>query len=196
MPVQLILIVEDQLSEAVAKKLLQSTGRDHEVVNTLRWNKDTIRKRIQGINRSAAGFRYFVLTDQDVRGRCPPAAIYELREPLHPNLLYRFAVLEIESWVLAHRQAVANFLSVPVRNIPPDTETINQPKEFLIQLARRSPSRRVKRDIVPRPGSTSKVGPDYNGQLSEFIREHWDVNVAAQASASLARAFQRIKAFC
>lgn len=195
MPTALALIVEDRPSEVVARKLLAATGRDFDVCNVMRWSKDTIRERIHGINRAARGFPWFVLTDQDTKERCPPVAIAELREPKHPNLIYRFATMEIESWLLADRRGASDFLHVPLHRIPEDTDSISHPKEFLLGLARRSRSRTIREDLTPRSGSTSRIGPDYNGRLSEFVGDAWDVRTACDHSPSLRRSFDRIRDF-
>ena len=195
MPTPLALIVEDRPSEVVARKLLAATRRDFDVCNVLRWSKDAIRERIHGINRAARGFPWFVLTDQDTVERCPPVAIAELREPKHPNLLYRFAAMEIESWILADRRGAADFLRVPHHRIPQDTDSIAQPKEFLLGLARKSRSKAIREDLAPRSGSTSRIGPDYNGRISEFVAEGWDVHSACDHSPSLKRSFDRIASF-
>lgn len=191
----LVLIVEDALSEAVARKILISSNKGYEVATVLSWNKDTIINRIGNINKAAAGFKYFVLTDQDTADRCPPDAIRELPGAIHPNLLYRFAVMEIESWVMAHREAFSTFLRVPLSRIPADTDNISHPKEYLLDLARKSRAGRIKKDLVPLAGSTSKVGPDYNGRLVEFVWTCWDGKIAAQSSPSLRRALTRLRGF-
>ena len=195
MPIPLILIVEDPLSEAVARRILEKADRSYEVVNVLRWNKDKIKRKIKNINHAARGFAYFVLTDQDTEDRCPPNAISELREPVHSNLLYRFAVMEIEAWVMAHREAVSSFLYVPINKIPDDVDDIKNPKEYLINLARKSRSSRIREDIPPRNKTTSKVGPDYNGMLIDFVTERWDIDVAAIYSRSLKRTIERLRLF-
>ena len=189
------LIIEDDLSEAVAKKILKEASSCYKVQNSQPWGKSKIISKIDDLNNAAKGYTYFILTDQDSPDRCPPIAINELRSPVHRNLLYRFAVMEIESWVMAHREAISRFLSVPLNRIPMDTDTILRPKECLINVARRSRSSNVKRDIVPEIGSTAKKGPDYNGRLIEFISEHWDVKTASQCSPSLKRTFQRLVDF-
>ena len=190
-----MLIVEDPLSEVVAEKMLDGSGKNYDVANILHWGKNKIRDKIKGINRAAQGYCYFVLTDQDTEDRCPPTAINELPETIHPNLLYRFAVMEIESWVMAHRQAIADFLSIPVSRIPTNTDTIEKPKEHLVSLARKSRSAKIKRDLVPRPTGTRAVGPGYNDMLSEFVISHWDIEIAKQHSPSLHRTFSRLRQF-
>lgn len=195
MPTSLALIVEDRPSEIVSRKLLAAAPGEFHVANVLRWSKDTIRQRIHGINRAARGFPWFVLTDQDTEQRCPPVAIAELREPRHPNLLYRFATMEIESWILADRHGVSDFLRVPVHRIPRDPDALPHPKEFLLGLARKSRSKTIREDLTPRSGSTSRIGPDYNGRLSEFAAEAWDIRRACAHSPSLKRSFDRIVSF-
>ena len=191
----LVLIAEDSLSGVVAKKMIAEANKNYEVVNVILWNKDVIRKKIKDINKAAKGSVLFVLTDQDTADRCPPNAINELPGALHPNLMYRFAVMEIESWVMAHREAISDFLSVPKNRIPDNTDTIDKPKEYLINLARKSRSGRIKKDIVPRDRSTSQVGPDYNRRLGEFVSRYWDVRIASQYSPSLARTFRKLQNF-
>ncbi len=193
--ISLVLIAEDSLSGVVAKKIIAEANKNYEVVNVIFWNKNKIKKRIKKINKAAKGYVYFVLTDQDTADRCPPNAINELPGPLHPNLMYRFAVMEIESWVMAHRDAISDFLLVPKNRIPDNTDTIDKPKEYLINLARKSRSGRIKKDIVPRDKSTSQVGPDYNGRLGEFVSKHWDVRIASQHSPSLTRTFRKLQSF-
>ncbi len=103
--------------------------------------------------------------------------------------------MEVESWVMAHRQAFAQFVSVPIQRIPHNTDAIENPKESLLAIVSKSRSKRLKDAIVPKRGSTARVGPDYNAQLSNFIRNSWDVYEAQKNSESLDRAFNRIQLF-
>lgn len=191
----IVLIVEDQPSGLVAAKILKTVAPECQIVNQIRWSKDMIRTRIRAINRSARGCPFFVLTDQDTLDRCPPRAIAEVEEPIHANLLCRFATMEVESWILADRARAARFLQVPEHRIPLDTDRLPQPKEFLVSLARKSRSSSVRRDLVPRPRSTSRVGPDYNGRLRDFVIAQWDVRTACEHSPSLRRTVARVEAF-
>ena len=96
---------------------------------------------------------------------------------------------------MAHREAISKFLSVPLNRIPINTDGIEKPKEHLINIAKKSKSKEIKEDIVPRYNSTSKVGPDYNGRLIEFVLKHWDVKKAIDVSPSLKRTFERLEKF-
>lgn len=195
MPINIIMVVEDLLSEAVAGKLLAKATLRYHAIRVTRLSKSEIQTKIDKFNRAARSHAFFVLTDQDTEKRCPPAAIKSLRAPLHRNLLYRFAVMETESWLLADRAGMAKFLSVPANKIPQNPETIPNPKEFLISLARKSKSSQIRKEIVPRANSTSKNGPYYNPTMSQFVQDVWDINAAAKSSQSLRRTFARLQSF-
>ena len=193
--IYITLAVEDSLSEAVAKKILYQSVKNYQVTKCLcRGGYGYLKSKINAFNQAAKAMPFFVLTDQD-KG-CPPEKIEGwLQHKANSNLMFRIAVMEVESWVMAHRKAFAKFISVPVTRIPNNTDEIENPKQYLLSLVRKSRSRRLRDDIVPRPGSTAKIGPDYNARLSEFIRYKWDVYEAKKISESLNRAFLRIQEF-
>lgn len=74
-------------------------------------------------------------------------------------------------------------------------DDILDPKQFLLNNAKKSRKRRLKEDIVPRVGSTAKIGPNYNARLSDFVRNSWDVHRAIKCSESLNRAFRKLQEF-
>lgn len=191
----LTLITEDSLSEVVAKKILCETMGERWVAMCLHWNKDKIASRIHEINQAAQGQVYFVLTDQDTLDRCPPTAIREMREQLHRNLLYRFAVMEVESWVMADRESLSRFLLVAKNKIQNNTDQIQNPKEYLIGLAKKSRSSKIRNEMTPGKNTTRKVGAYYNERLIDFVSNHWNVNEAIQNSSSLGRTVDRLRAF-
>lgn len=194
--IYLTLVVEDRLSEAVAEALLRQSGQQYEVRRRFVYTKTEIQQKIDGLNNASQGSPYFVLTDQNGIKDCPPSEIRRLiRGPVNANLIYRFAVMEVESWVMAHRDAFAKFLSIPENKIPHDTDKIPHPKECLIGLARKSRCPSLKQAIVPPRGATSKTGPGYNVQLPAFVRRCWNAQQAAQHSPSLNRTLQRLKQF-
>ena len=96
---------------------------------------------------------------------------------------------------MADRKAFANFFSIPLANFPDKMDEITDPKQFLLSKVIKSRSRSLIEDIVPKPGSTAKIGPNYNARLSDFVRNSWDVYEAIKCSESLYRAFQRIQEF-
>jgi len=45
---------------------------------------------------------------------------------------------------------------------------------------------------VPVQGTTRSVGDEYNARLSQFVRDHWDLERAASVSPSLKRTLDRL----
>ncbi len=190
------LVVEDSLSEAVVRMILQQSGRHYSVGNCFgQGGSGYLKKKIRGFNNAAKGTPFLVLTDLD-KSECPPVLIKQwLSEPKHPNLLFRIAVREVESWLLAHHDALSKFLGIRKGSIPLDVDAVDDPKQLLIDLTRKSRYRPLREAIVPSPGSTAKVGPDYNGRLISFVKSHWKVPVAMRCSPSLKRTVHAVSNF-
>ena len=187
-----ILAIEDRLSDAVATKILEKFGI--EIVKRIGFQgKSDLERKAPELNRAANGITVFMLTDLDSPRDCPPRLIRSwIRGTLNPKFFLRVAVMEVESWVMADRIGFAAFLSVPLHRIPSPTDNILNPKEFLLSLARRSKKRAVREALVPAQGATLSVGNEYNTLLSEFIREHWNLERAASVSPSLKRTLDRL----
>ena len=192
------LAVEDVLSERVVLRMLEQVRGDLTVNVKLGFKGNTyLRSIVRGLNRAAKGSGFFLLTDQDNAEICPVSLIAEWLggDELHPNLLFRVAVMEVEGWLLADRKAIAGFLGVPVAKLPENADSIENPKQFLVNLARSSNRSNIRDDLVPRPGGTAKVGPNYNGRLAEFLETSWSCSRARNHSDSLKRALSRLEGF-
>ena len=109
-----------------------------------------------------------------------------------PDFVFRIAVAEIESWLLADRRQVAQWLGIAESLVPRHPEAVPQPKECLVGLARRSRNRRLREAMVPKPSSTGATGPGYNDCVSEFATLHWHPSIARTIAPSLNRAIIRI----
>ena len=195
--IPITLVVEDSLSEAVVRVILEQSGRHYFVSHCYgQVGSGYIRNKIRGFNNAAKGTPFLVLTDLD-KSECPPGLIEEwLPEPKHPNLLFRIAVREVESWLLGHRSALSKFLGIQRGAIPHNNvDAIDNPKQLIINLARKSRYRSVREAIVPPFGSTAKVGPDYNGKLISFVKKHWKAPEAMCSSSSLKQSVQIIANF-
>ncbi|MCG8621529.1 MAG: hypothetical protein MJE68_05955 [Proteobacteria bacterium] len=187
-----ILAVEDRLSDAVATKILGKFGV--EIVERIGFQgKSHLERKTPEFNRAANSLTVFMLTDLDTPRECPPGLIRSwIKGPINPRFFFRVAVMEVESWVMADRMGFAAFLSIPLHRIPSPTDNILNPKEFLLSLARRSKKKTVREALVPAQGTTLSVGNEYNTLLSEFVREQWDLERAATASPSLKRTLDRL----
>lgn len=190
------LAVEDALSEAVIKEMLKQSERPFSIGTCLnRGGYGYLKKIVPGLNKAAAGMAYLVLTDLD-NAECPLALISTwLTQPKHPNLIFRVAIREVEAWLLAHREAFAEFLGIAVNLVPVNVDEIPDPKQVLINLARKSKKGNLRDAIAPAPNSTAKIGKDYNGQLIQFVQQNWLVTSAQTNSPSLQRAMNALMNF-
>ena len=187
-----ILAVEDELSEAVSIQILKKF--DIDIWNAIRGEGKTyLQQKALEFNRSANGTAIFMLTDLDSPQNCPPRLIKSwIKGHLNPRFFFRVAVMEVESWVMADRDGVANFLSIPVHRVPRNTDEIPNPKEFLVSLARRSKKKTLRAALIPAQGTILPIGNEYNALLSEFVRNHWNLERAATVSPSLKRTLDRL----
>jgi hypothetical protein len=190
------LAIEDELSEAVLKRLLAHAQRDYHVGRSYgRTGYGYLRKTIGGWNQAARGKPFIVLTDLD-RAACPPELIRQwLSRPQHPNLLLRVAIREVESWLLADSEKLPGYLNIREDQMPDSPDTLADAKQTLVNLARKSRSVEIRSRIVPKADSTAKQGPDYNACLCSFVGDRWDVDGACQRSPSLRRTVARLATF-
>jgi hypothetical protein len=195
-PIPINIAVEDLLSEAVAKRLLDDSGRSFSIgVVYNRGGNGYLRKTIQGWNNAAKSIPFFLLTDLDAVA-CPSALMSSwLPNTKHHNLIFRVAVKEVESWILADRANFSSFLGLSKSRLPQQPDELPDPKATLIRLASNSPRSLIRSRIVPRSKSTAKQGRDYNGCLCEFVATIWKPNEAELNSLSLRRCRQRLTEF-
>lgn len=153
-----------------------------------------IKKNIKGFNEAAIGAPFFVLTDLD-NVDCPIILIKDwLKHEQRPNLLFRVAVREVESWLLADIEGFANFLGISTAHFPLNPDALKSPKKELIALANKSRKRDVKEDIIP-INQNAKIGPNYNGRLMDFVFGGWSINRAIVNSESLSRTYNCLNKF-
>lgn len=195
-PIPIYLAVEDNLSDAVIRKTLQSCVKDYAVAPTLgKRGSGHLKSRIQSYNLAAKHSPFLVVTDLDT-APCPAFLISSwLPNEQHHNLLLRIAVREVEAWIISDRVNFSAFLGISQSMIPTDIEALIDPKEVLITLARKSPKRSLREDLVPAAGSTARIGPNYNSRLSQFIYTQWNPNGASASSRSLRQAIHRLNTF-
>lgn len=195
-PIPLNLAFEDALTESLTFKILRTIPTEYATCTVYnRGGNGYLRQVINGFNNAARGTPFLVGTDLD-EYECPPALIGGwLNRPKHHNLLLRVAVREAEAWVLADRDRFANFLGINVMRVPEDVESLTNPKETLIHLARSSRRKQLRDDICPPIHSTRRVGPNYNARLGSFVTESWDPASARLNSRSLDRTMNRLVSF-
>lgn len=191
---KVVLVVEDALSEAALRKMITFSNLFIGRIVCTRGN-DQIRQGIEKFRNASHVLPHVVLTDLD-RYPCPLALLEDWEATdLPPQLLFRIAVREVESWLLADREGIAQYLQIPLVKVPLYPEMESDPKRTLINLARRAKKKRLAAEIVPAVGSRAPIGPLYNERMGEFVTQQWDVQRASENSDSLARAMRRICEF-
>lgn len=157
--------------------------------------KNKLLEKIYGFNMAAQHGPWVVIVDLDRSYDCPPEALRAWLPFPSSGMHFRIAVRSIESWIMADRQRMARFLGVALSRVEADPETLEYPKQYLVNLARRSRKRYIKDSMVPRPQSGREVGPGYTSKLIEFItdsEEGWRLEIAAERSDSLKRSIETI----
>ncbi len=187
-------LVEGPIDEAVARRLVHESDLEFDTC----YGKKGIgylKQKIAGFNMAATGQTILAIADfMDAGFECPAAMVENWLPNRHANMIFRIAVREIESWLLADRTHVAEFLKVAQVHIPRNPENLNDPKQALVNLARRSKSRRIQDSLAPKPGSSAHVGPLYVAEITKYVRTTWDVVAARQASTSLDKCLARLEA--
>ncbi len=183
--------VEGILDEAVLGMLLRRRGVDLCAVHGKRGKRDLLRN-VRGYNHAAGQAPWILLVDLDQEPCAPTLRNAWLPRPAR-FMCCRIAVRSVEAWLLADRERLATHLSIPRTLVPRDVEALEHPKRAVVDLARRSRSRRVRETLVPRAGAGRQVGPGYTGAMLDFVARAWRPQVAAERCDSLARAIRGIE---
>ncbi|MCC6460484.1 MAG: hypothetical protein IT260_08440 [Saprospiraceae bacterium] len=204
-----IIVGEDPVTRQVIKKLLQDTcPGGFNIIREDPVRGSEVKKLTPNYNRLAATLPVILLADLD-NSNCPVAeqTTWLDNQPRHPNFMFRFAVDEAESWLLADRSGFAAFLGIDVAKIPEasslrrrephNLEIRTQYKTSLYlmrELAMISPKTEIKRQLTPLD-STSKSS-EYNSALLPFIDQYWNVQEALSNSYSLKKMVNRLQEWC
>lgn len=186
------LLVEGYVDEAVASKVLRACGHEPGIAYGKKgWTY--IEKKIVAFDRTTGVQGLLTLVDfMDTRKDCPASVVRDWLPQRSLMHVFRIVVREIESWLLADRDALARFLSVAVNKIPINTDAVIDPKQLLINLARTSRSRAIREALVPPPGYSAVEGPLYSTEIVRFVSDSWDPESARSQSDSLNRCMARL----
>src|SRR6266480_1039793 len=195
MPGHLILVTEDLPSEALAHRLLAHIDPDANFNSIGRRGVGYVQSKLRSLNQAAAGMRIVAIADRDSVQKCP---IEMMRAWLggadrHPNLVVRMAEMETEPWVMADREGISSFLDIPLNRVPQFPDTLVDPKQELVNIARLSRGKSIREQMCPAAGAQNVVGPAYNSVVEHFIRSAWRPTRALVNSPSLRRAELRIR---
>ena len=189
------MVGEDALCCAFGERIVHTMLPDWTLARTS-INAGGITKLTPNLPRYVEQARHVqpVVCVADTDGRCPVDLLEQwLQKRAEARFVFRLAVTEAESWLLADHKTLAEFFAVPVGRIPDCPDELPDPKRTVLALARRSKCRPIRTEVVSSfdPG---KPGNGYNLHLCEYVRTHWRALRAAERSPSLARAIHRIAA--
>jgi len=104
------IICEDVIHEAVIKKILDSTELFEVDSPYVEGKRSNIQEKIIKYNMSAEENNFFCLVDLDF-DKCAPSLIKEWFDGFdkNPRLIFRVAVPEVESWLIADTKNFARF---------------------------------------------------------------------------------------
>lgn len=178
------LLVEDELHLNIVTKLLLDVSPAfmlHRVFG--KRGRSFIKQSLKAYSQAAQLIPYLVLVDLD-NDECPPSLInswFSFKKS--DNLIFRIAVREAEAWLMSDRNNFASFMGVSRDIVALEPENLPNPKDHIINLARRSRKRNIREDLIPEGKAT--VGRNYNTCLADFIFRKWDARKAMKHSDSL-----------
>jgi len=186
-------LVEGPTDEAVARKLILTCGHKFGTAYGKR-GIAYMRQKAAGFNvRAKYGNPILMLVDfVDTGFECPPEVPFGWLPDRTDKMLLRVVVRELESWLLADAKGLARFLGISDAVIPKNPEALHDPKQMLVNLARRSQRRALRDAIVPPSHVSSVVGPGYIASIEEFVARYWNVETAIERAPSLDRCITRL----
>lgn len=183
--------VEGGLDAAVAERLCAEIGWELGPV-FVRRGKQNLDVQLAGYNNAAARAPWLVLRDLDQDAACAPDLVAALLPQQAAFMRLRIPVHEIEAWLLADRAKIATYLGIRATDVPNEPEALPTPKRTLVTLAARSRSRVIREGIVPRAGTRTVVGPEYNSLMADYVFNQWRPAIARLHSESLHRCINRL----
>ena len=184
-------VVEGESDRETAKAVVRSVGKTVAKV-VVAGGKTRLDPKIHKYNQAARRSTWVVFRDSD--GKCP----VDLRAGLSAGIsvwnsrfALRIAHSMTEAWLMADRDAFADYFRIKMSRIPTDPEGVDHAKREVLRLCAESRSREIRADMV-RP--TGETGPLYVKRINEFAADSWNVDDASAVSDSLARAIRQIQA--
>lgn len=187
--------VEGVVDEAVLTRIAHHLGLRVGTVHG-RQGKGDLLRALPGYNNAARFARWTVLIDLAKDCDCAPPCRERWLPTPSRQMVFRIAVRSIESWLLADRNRIAEFLGIRPSLVPSDPDRLEVPKGALVGLARRSRRDSVRTELVPREDSGRRIGTLYAARLIEFtedVANGWRPDVASRFSESLARCLRALE---
>ena len=76
--------------------------------------------------------------------------------------------------------------------MPTNPESEPDPKRKLVNIARKSRSKKIRDALVPDQNSTAQVGKLYTSEMKRFVSDFWNIDTARKNSPSLDKCLKRL----
>lgn len=188
------IVGEGKLEIPVAKKLIDFCGHSSGNEYILRGAENVRKKAIIFASLVSANTSVLVLTDfMDSKCNCIIQAINlylgQLAGNIPTNFLLRFAVNELESWLLADHTNFSRLIGVSQDMLTPQPDRIADPKKYIANLVYNVSIIGHKSDLITRRG---RQGNLYIDKMTDFVKNKWNISRAKERSPSLARCLKRL----
>lgn len=177
---------EDIISEVVLSKIVSKIC-SREIVHRLgRTGCGDLIKNISKYNQLAALHPVILMLDLDTRN-CADEYVSSICSKLkkEPGFHIVVPVTEIESWLLSDKETLSVCLGINEKIMPSEPDKLINPKQTIINLARKSKLRKIKNELPPSAGEKCSIGVSYNTLLCDYVNNFWRVDVAKEYSPSL-----------
>lgn len=183
---------EGRTDISAAMSLIKLLRLKHGATSSVR-SKSKIDAKLQEFNRTGRHLNWLILRDLDHDAKCASQLIKGLIENRSPRMSIRIPVRTIESWLFADADGFAGEFYVDRHRLPKYPDELNDPKQQVVEICKRSNQSKIRKAMVPRNGSGRKVGPEYDNRMSTFATNQWDPQRAAQRSPSLQRTLAALR---
>ncbi|WP_156034036.1 DUF4276 family protein [Aeromonas jandaei] len=181
---------EDIISEVVLSKIVSQVCAGEIVHRLGKTGCGDLMKNIPKYNQLAALHPVVLMLDLDTRA-CADEYVSSLCSKLNskePNFHIIVPVTEIESWLLSDKSTFSACLGINEKIIPSEPDKLIDPKQTIVNLAKKSKLRKIKSELPPAAGEKCPIGVSYNSILCDYVRDNWRIDVAKENSPSLKKA--------
>ena len=155
-PTRVLFWAEGPTDRAAAKALIVAVGAepgpDYSKRHKSASGKDRLDDKLAAYNAAAEYEPFLVLRDLDKDADCAPTLVQKKLPARSKFICFRVVVRSIEAWLMADARAFAEWVQVNQMQVPVAPEELENPKDQLLALVRRSRSREVKSDLLPAYG--------------------------------------------
>ena len=192
----LAVVAEDKLTQAVLHKCIAEYLPSFQICRSeVKNGRGNVQRELAAYAKLANTIPVLVGVDLD-SDECAPLLLAQWNafQLLSSTFLLRIAVREIEAWVLADRKRIVQFVGGESDDISKAPDSLDDPKRYFLDFARRVATEDLKRDLIPQNYDKKypRIGPAYNIQMCDFVERRWRPHVAIKRSGSLARAIRQI----